>query len=225
MSPTRFSLSIASLLCLVFSVEASVVVFDLKDPTGSTGTAGELLESNGTVTLSGLTVSVDVSSTLGVDLPVFFSGTSSAGVNSDGTGDTAAEVDFGETLTFTFDFDTNVISSVSLTQLDLAGVGPSSDDDARLTIDGNVTVLETGVAGFAGGSDTYTPPTPIALLPGTSMTFESTGGNGFGIETFTVSIVAAIPEPTAFAFGGLVASCMAGLVVARHRNRVRNTAA
>lgn len=187
------------MLMSVGNARAMLVTLDLTgDNDNMSETPGEALESSGSYTIHGLTLSV-------ATIPVnsFVANAGDAGVGS------GAMIGAGETLTFTFTF---TATSAELVSIDFAGIGPSADDDATVQVDASTFTLETGAANFDGGIDLWSPS--IALLPGSTVTFTYPGtGNGYSLEAITLNI-AAIPEPTAALFGGLMASAL-GLTVAR----------
>lgn len=105
-----------------------------------------------------------------------------------------------EILTISFD------KAVDFISIDLGGVGADAADGANLTIGTQSAIdLYTGVTGFSGSTDVYTPGTPVRvnagdaiLLTGSSLT------SSFDLEQMTF---AAVPEPATlamFGIGGLI---------------------
>ena len=113
-----------------------------------------------------------------------------------------------EIVTITFD------NPIEFNFIDFGGVGSNVADGARLTIGGTSTNLFTGVAGFSGASDKYTPASPIALAIGQSIIVTgSSATSSFDIQTISVSI---IPEPNTYAL--LAGFCALGFVMVRRRS-------
>ena len=112
-----------------------------------------------------------------------------------------------EVITITFNKDVEFVS------IDLGGVGSGSSDGASLTVASTVIDLFTGVSGFNGSSDVYTPSSPIALS--TSGSIQLTGSSAtssFDLQSLTVSV---IPEPNTF--GALAGLLALGLAITRRR--------
>ena len=96
-----------------------------------------------------------------------------------------------EIVTITFD------KAIEFNFIDFGGVGSTISDGAKLTIAGVSTDLFTGVTGFSGSSDTYTPSSPIEIAIGQSISVTgSSATSSFDIQTINVSIV---PEPNTYA--------------------------
>ena len=96
-----------------------------------------------------------------------------------------------EIVTITFD------KAIEFNFIDFGGVGGTISDGAKLTIAGVSTDLFTGVTGFSGSSDTYTPSSPIEIAIGQSIGVTgSSATSSFDIQTINVSIV---PEPNTYA--------------------------
>ena len=96
-----------------------------------------------------------------------------------------------EIVTITFD------KAIEFNFIDFGGVGSTISDGAKLTIAGVSTDLFTGVTGFSGSSDTYTPSSPIEIAIGQSIGVTgSSATSSFDIQTINVSIV---PEPNTYA--------------------------
>lgn len=170
---------------------ATPVFFDLEND----GAAGPALEDFGTYTEAGVTVNASaaggdlnsLSTSFGVDGPA-----SSATDDSD-------QIDnaLGESITFEFVFPGLTVSILSI---DFVSVGSANAGDAVFFAinAGSTTKLETGVTGFSGGTDLYTPVTPISLSSGDTLTI--TAEDVAGIEGFTLDV---IPEPGTLALVGL----------------------
>ena len=96
-----------------------------------------------------------------------------------------------EIVTITFD------KAIEFNFIDFGGVGGTISDGAKLTIAGVSTDLFTGVTGFSGSSDKYTPSSPIEIAIGQSISVTgSSATSSFDIQTINVSIV---PEPNTYA--------------------------
>lgn len=179
------------------SAQAAPIVFDLTDPTSGAATAGEDLESSGSASQGGVTITATAAG------GALNSLSNSFGVNATGSDDSdQIEFDFSESLTFTITF--NAPTTVSLTEIDFLGIGPNANDDALVNVAGagNVT-LETGATDFAGTPDTWTPAGGISLSSGDTIVFtpSSHDGASFGLESITFDVV---PEPAtciSFAIG------------------------
>ena len=167
--------------------EASIQVLDLT----TNGAAGAALDSGLSYVFSGVTLTASATSTIGT--PEVNATSSSLGVNITGNGsDISDQIDaaFGEELTFTFTFGPSYM--LKLLSIDLLGVGPTTPgDDAHVYINANPpVVLHTGVTGFNGTTDVWTPAGGIPLSSGDTIRFVA--GTSFGIQTMTFQVV---PEP------------------------------
>lgn len=88
--------------------------------------------------------------------------------------------------------------TVEITLIDLSGVGSDIADGAKITI-GTTPVLDlnlhTGVPGFNGSTDIYTPTNPIRLEAGETISFSgSSSTSGFELHHFQYNV---IPEMSA----------------------------
>ena len=208
-----------ALLSLIFAVSFcgsthADLIFNLTQDIGSAGEALEI--PPGTFTSCGIRVEVSATSTIpGNTGAVFSANSSSAGINTGnvtGAADAASALDAGETLTFTFTF-TN--PDVRLTEVDFSGVGGndgagnSAGDAAFVTAAGTSVSLFTGVSGFSGGSDTWTPAGGIALVSGDTLVVSAE--DNIILSSFTLT-AAAVPEPSSLVLFGI-----AGLFGTRRR--------
>lgn len=205
------------------SANASLITFDLRDPSGTGGTAGEALEANGFVTIDGVTLTVAVTPGFGESSASFNALSSQAGVDTDGVSSATDDSDGidgddGEELSFTVTFNGAQISSVSLAEVDLAGVGSASGGDAGLITQNStlIATLETGVSGFNGSTDVWTPPSTISVSSGDVFIFGAEAN--IGIQTITFDVTA-VPEPSPLLFS-LIAICGAGIFYRLKRKRV-----
>lgn len=193
------------------NAHAALVKFLLDDTAGNAGAA---LESVGTFTNHGVTLSTTVTSTLGSMTGNFSANGSGSGVNSAGitAGDGPSELDAGETVTFTFAFSTP--TTVTFSSFDFSGVGPSAGGDAALVSvnGGSDLILETGVANFNGGSDVWTPN--LAFTSGATIRVNAQDTIRF--EELTLDIVTAVPEPSSWAMMVMAGTCV---VFCRHRRK------
>jgi hypothetical protein len=115
-----------------------------------------------------------------------------------------------EIVTITFD------KAIEFNFIDFGGVGSTISDGAKLTIAGVSTDLFTGVTGFSGSSDKYTPSSPIEIAIGQSISVTgSSATSSFDIQTINVSIV---PEPNTYA---LIAGMFALVSVMFQRRSVK----
>lgn len=124
----------------------------------------------------------------------------SLGVNSDGADDTDAfDATLGESITFRFDVD------VDVTQLDFTTFenGETFEFAGQTIANGDLS---------NGTTDVYDFSTPLRLDAGVEYTMQATAGT-IGIEGFNIT---AVPEPSGFAFIGLLAT---GLLRTRRRRR------
>ena len=205
------------------SANADLIPFDLLDPSGVAGTAGEALESTGSVTIGGVTINVGAASSItgstGAD---FSANASTAGINTGGVtgGDGASELDLGETLTFTFTFGSE---TVSLNEIDFSGVGGnagagvSAGDAALVNVAGSSFSLFTGVTDFSGGTDTFSPDGGITLASGDTIVISAE--ETIVIQGITLHVKpATVPEPSSLAVLGI--GCVAGLM-RRRRTSVK----
>jgi hypothetical protein len=113
-----------------------------------------------------------------------------------------------EIVTITFD------KAIEFNFIDFGGVGSTVADGVSLTVAGISVDLFTGVAGFSGSSDLYTPASPISLAIGQSIIVTgSSATSSFDIQTVNVSV---IPEPNTFAL--LAGFCALGFVMVRRRS-------
>ena len=102
------------------------------------------------------------------------------------------------TLTFSTPIDFKVI--------EFGAVGADILDGVNLTVAGSATNLYTDVSGFAGGSDIYTPASPMRVNLGQSIVITgSAASSSFDLENITLE---AVPEPATMlliGIGGLLA--------------------
>ena len=185
MSRTKLSCQLLVFLSLLVGFTehsvAETIVFDLRAPFMGTND-GNLLEETGTHTEGGITVTATAEN--GV-----VNGTAEGmGVNADALGDATGEIEaaFNESLSFTLSFSGFTVQLVSI---DLAGVGavmtPPEDDSALISINGTLAIeLHTGVDGFNGSSDVWTPVETVNLVSGDIFTFTAT--DSYRIEEITV---------------------------------------
>jgi hypothetical protein len=133
---------------------------------------------------------------------IFNSNSSDFGIGDDQINATS------EVVTITFD------KAIEFNFIDLGGVGGNVVDAARLTVAGVSVDLFTGVAGFNGITDLYTPASPISLAVGQSIIVTgSSATSSFDIQTINVSVV---PEPNTYAL--LAGFCALGFVMVRRRS-------
>lgn len=109
------------------------------------------------------------------------------------------------TITFNKDIEFNFI--------DFGGVGGDAADGVSLTIAGSALNLFTGVTGFNGSTDVYTPTSPVSLTTGQTIIITgSSSTSSFDIQTLNVTVV---PEPSTFAL--LAGMSALGFVMLRRR--------
>lgn len=102
----------------------------------------------------------------------------------------------GESLTISFD------RAVDFVSIDLSGVGSTAEAGARLTI-GSLPAIDlfTGVEGFSGSADIYTPASPVRLNAGDTIVLTgSSATSSFDLDQMTFT---AVPEPSTMALSGL----------------------
>ncbi len=180
------------------SVEATPITLDLT----TDGIGGDLETSPFNHTFSGVTITA--SPTGGV----INATSTSLGVDGTVTGEDADQVDSAETLTFTFAFAPP--TTVSLTEINFAGVGANgAGDDAIVTVGGSTYNLATGATDFNGSTDIWTPSGGITLSSGDTIVFEAQ--TAVGLEGITLDVV---PEPAA---GLLAVFGIVTLIVQRRR--------
>ena len=194
----------------------AAIVLDFHDPSPAgpdAGTAGETLETGAPFTVGGLTVTATPSGTslFGDGL---LANATAFGVDSNNTGtftDVPENIQFdgAETLSLSFD------KAIEILEIDLQGL--VGTEVGRVTAGSFSIDLMTGVAGFNGTTDVYTPATPIELSAGTPLVFEGiAAGAAFGLETITLNVVA-VPEPNSVAIWCLLAI----VTVTLYRRRTR----
>ena len=98
----------------------------------------------------------------------------------------------GQIEIITLSFDT----AIDFTSIEFGGVGGSVDDGVRLTVGTNPYIdLYTGVTGFEGTPDRYTPASVIRLSAGEFITLTgSSATSSFDLD---------VPEPATFALVGI----------------------
>jgi len=101
-----------------------------------------------------------------------------------------------EMLTISFD------KAVDFISIDLGAVGADISDGANLTIGSRSAIdLYTGVVGFSGSTDVYTPASPVRLNVGETIIL--TGSSLTSSSDLEQMTFAAVPEPATFALSGL----------------------
>lgn len=129
--------------------------------------------------------------------------------NATGLGIGDANVDgLTEIITFSFDKD------VDLNFFDFGGVGSDASDGANFKLGSNPAIdLYTGVSGFNGTSDVYTPASPVRLTSGQTIVVKGSSATSiFDLDGFSVTV---IPEPSSVMLMGLVG--VAAISVLRKR--------
>lgn len=127
-----------------------------------------------------------------------FVSSSGGNLNSNSTGLGVGDANLDgtvESITISFSMD------VEFNFIDLGGVGGDVSDGASFTINGTATNLFTGVSGFNGSTDVYTPSPPISLAAGNSIVL--TGSSSTSIFDLDGINVTAIPESSAALLGTL----------------------
>lgn len=214
----KSSLTLLALLSSTSIVHSAVTILPV-DFTNAGNIGGPLDDAGVTtsVTLSDVTFSVSTTTNFGDGTSVFNASASQAGVNTGGggssIGDSAAQTDPGETLTFTLTFGP-AISAVGLSSLDFGGLGDATDS-ATVTypdgLGGTTTVTLDQNSSNVDSNDTWTPSPGIVFMSGDSITFSNVSAGSFSIDTAEFTITT-IPEPS-----GLVLLSIAGLAVLRRR--------
>lgn len=202
MATSRFQSFALFLVCVLPTSAVAGLVVDFTDPTGDNGFAGEAFESTGVYTVGDLSITVTTTGPMGSD---FYSAvTDNAGVGDD------ERLDVGESLTLTF-----TGSDVRILEVNWNLQSGGDSDAANLTVGGTLYQLFTGttVDGYDAGSDIWTPAFALEVGDGESIVF--TAADEVGLQSMTIAL-AAIPEPTAFLFGALVAGCV-GMAATRQR--------
>ena len=186
------------------------VTFNFAD---AANTVSGIETTTASVTLGGLTLTLDASASAGTDPVVSATGLGGGGVGIATTEMGNSNIEAGDVLTLSFDAD------VYLQQLDFGGVGNDAQDPASISFDtflfdvfggnGSETVAGVAPAGttFTNGNDTvdFTDGQGYLLTSGSSVTLTttSTTGQAFNLNGLTVS---AVPEPASLALlalGGL----------------------
>lgn len=92
--------------------------------------------------------------------------------------------------------------AVEITLIDFSGIGSDLADGAKISTTTTPALsldLFTGVTGFSGSTDIYTPATPIRLEPGESISFTgSSDTSGFELHSIQYNV---IPEMSAQSLG------------------------
>ena len=92
--------------------------------------------------------------------------------------------------------------TVEITLIDFSGIGSDVADGAKISTTTTPALsldLHTGVTGFSGSTDIYTPDTPIRLEPGESISFTgSSDTSGFELHSIQYNV---IPEMSAQSLG------------------------
>lgn len=92
--------------------------------------------------------------------------------------------------------------TVEITLIDFSGIGSDVADGAKISTTTTPALsldLHTGVPGFSGSTDIYTPATPIRLEPGESISFSgSSVTSGFELHSIQYNV---IPEMSAQSLG------------------------
>lgn len=185
-------------LLLTPASQASLVTFDLRDPSpaGGASTAGELFEGGAlSVVQSGVTLGISLSTTLGDGTASYVAVDANAGVDTNGlsgvSGDGPAEIEAGETVTFSV---TTAGLLLTLNEIDFSGVGDSAADAALVTIGGDPELILTKALPEVDASSVWTPGVPIAL--GFGDTIAITASESLALQSITFA-TAAVPEPNA----------------------------
>lgn len=209
-SPFAIALALV-LFCVECSVlSADIILFDLKD---AAGTAGRALETSGSFTTNGMTITVETESSEGDLTSSFSANATTAGVNTGGTSlDQASQLESYELLKFTLSG-----SGFYLTSIDFQGVGGTGAGDAALVTVGGVGYkLETGADDFNGSTDLWTPAGGILLASGSLIEIKSE--NVIGLESLSIETISAIPEPASMGMLVSIAG-LAGVIVRRRKVR------
>ncbi|MEM7791973.1 MAG: PEP-CTERM sorting domain-containing protein [Verrucomicrobiota bacterium] len=192
---------VLSILCLITTIAQADVTYDF---TGQGGIFDGLTTVDVIVTdIASTTMTVTAA---GGNLE---SNSGDFGVDGTEPGQTNDLIDgLVESITLTFS------TVVTFNFIDLGGVGADISDGANITIAGSGLDVFTGVSGFNGTSDIYTPGSPITLSIGESIVVTgSSSSSVVDLEAINLSIV---PEPSSFALiGGLLAL---GFVALRRRS-------
>lgn len=193
------------LLALLVNQLGAAVTYDFTDKAstydGETSVIVSILDTetststNMTVTSSGLGNLNSNSTTFGVDSSV--------------SGETAANIDFtDEEITLTFDKD------IIFNFIDFNGVGDDISTGVALTVGGSIFNLYTGETGF-NGNDKFTPTSPISVSTSQSIVITGSGASSsFYIQNFSIT-VSAVPEPNTYAL--LAGILTLGFVSVRRR--------
>jgi hypothetical protein len=195
----------------VVTANAAIVTFNLRAPT-SGGTAGTTLNSNSSVTIGGITLTV---SAIGSAGPGSFSAiTANAGVDSVGvTGEETSRLDLGEQLNFTVTFsDLNVqLLSVDWNQMQ----GDTAADAAIFELNNTgQQSFYTSVANFNGTTSLWSVIPPLTINSGDVLKFSAADQVGLQQISFNAN---AVPEPSSL----LLLSIGGGILGLTRRRRNR----
>ena len=136
--------------------------------------------------------------------------------------DAGTQIDPGETLSIQINFDPAAFSKVELTNVDLGNIGDAGDGGDVTFPDGSmVTFLDdaTAPAGFEfNNGDNIAPTTPIALVSGATLVFNTPAGQAggeFRVQRLTLHLdPIVVPEPSSLGLLGLLGL---GIVARRRR--------
>ncbi|MDQ8206530.1 hypothetical protein QEH52_03355 [Coraliomargarita sp. SDUM461003] len=183
MKLTQTFFTAAAISCFAFSASGSVTF----DPTGNSAYDGlATINESLTDTDNGFNTTITLTAGGGT----FNSNSGDFGIDS-GTGTNDFIDGTSESITITFSTD------ILFNFIDLSEVGSDATDGAKLTIGGSSINLFTGVTGFNGTQDIYTPTSPIALSSGDSIILTgSEATSEFTLEGINITVV---PEPGTFA--------------------------
>ena len=219
----RFLLPIICVAVATANLHAGLVIFDLRDVTGTAGAALDEQPDGTQFTQGGITISAVTTTSLTGNTGSTYNATgSSGGVDSlglSGTGSNDANngIDAEETLKFTFTFSSAVL--VELESILLVNqTGDLEDgDQAIVNVAGNTTTLYEGVIGVGTYSpdtpDVWTPSDGIFLDSGDMITFGA--GNSYGLSNIQFNVTN-VPEPSSLLMFG---TALVSILVPRKRRR------
>lgn len=207
-------------LFLPISLSAAVTVITLDMTTQTAGGAGEAFDTGANFESNDVTFSVSATSNFGDMTAVFNATASNGGVNTDGAsasgGDTASEIDAGETLTLLMELGVSV-TEVRITEVNFAGITGATDSFQVQYPDGlggsTTEVLDDASATVSAGDDVWTPTAPIVFADGDSITFSNVSAGAYRLQDISLEIVT-IPEPASVA---LLAGAWVSVICLRRR--------
>ena len=211
---TKVSAALLLLVLLPFgtSAQAAIITFDFLGTAGSD--LDELSTGSTSATVGGITLTLNAVAQVAGNTGEF----NQNGVTPDDFGINAGGADASDALdgqngveSILFSISSSEpLSALTLDSFDFDRITPTGMDSGSLTFDGGSTITfdNDGVS----GNDVLTVNESLAL--GQNFTLSFVAGNGFGLETLTLTATA-VPEPSSL----LALSCVGLACVVRLRRK------